>query len=112
MFSRSLLYVFFTLVLSQLAAAAPQSLIFLDSQPGDYIGGGMQATFTPADGTFSVTGSPSGITVSFFGSGFGLFWFLDFAPPTGLSITRSEYEGAQRYAFHGPTKPGLDVSGD
>ncbi len=101
-----------SLALAPLAQADPQTLIFLDSQPGDYIGQGMQATFTPADGSFTVSGSTSGITVSFFGSGFGLFWFLDFAPPTGQSIARSEYEGAQRYAFHAPPKPGLDVSGD
>jgi hypothetical protein len=25
---------------------------------------------------------------------------------------KAEYEGAQRYAFHSPTKPGIDVSGD
>jgi len=29
-----------------------------------------------------------------------------------MKFTKGEYEGAQRFAFHSPTRPGIDVSGD
>jgi Calx-beta domain len=35
-----------------------------------------------------------------------------FGPASGLTLTKSEYEGAQRFAFHAPPKPGMDVFGD
>jgi len=34
-----------------------QSLIYLNSQPGDWVGQGQQLTFTPADGAFTVQGT-------------------------------------------------------
>jgi len=91
--------------------AAKQTILVLNSQPGDYIGQGLQHTFRPADGTFTVTTTyNSGIQVSF--SGGGEFWSLDFGPPSTQKFVPNEYEGAQRFAFHSPTKPGMDVSGD
>ena len=47
------------------SASTPQTFLTLISQPGDYIGGGITQTLTPADGTFGITNSPSSLFVSF-----------------------------------------------
>ena len=36
------------------SAQAQTTALFFDSQPGDYIGQGIQRTYTPADGTFTI----------------------------------------------------------
>lgn len=96
-----------------ISTAMPQTTLILNSQPGDYIGQGLQHAFTPADGTFSVTTTfNSGIQVSFHNSNFSESWTLEFGPLSGLKFLPSEYEGAQRFAFHSPTRPGMDVFGD
>ncbi len=46
------------------SASAAQTLLYLNSQPGDYIGQGIQQTLTPADGTFSVQTSSNGEATS------------------------------------------------
>ena len=94
-------------------AGAANTLLMLNSQPGDYVGGGITQTFTPGDGTFTVnTTYNGGVQVSFQTPNFSSFWYLDFGPLTGQTLTTGEYEGAQRFAFHSPTRPGLDVFGD
>lgn len=94
-------------------AAAPHTFIALHSQPGDYIGGGTNQEFTPADGSFSATTTfNGGVTVAFSTSDFSHWWYLNFGPPTGQTLARGEYEGAQRFAFHSPSHPGIDVYGD
>src|SRR5712692_11395078 len=93
-------------------ATTAQTFLYLNSQPGDYIGQGIQQTFTPADGPFAVqTYSGGGLQVSFHTPDYSSWWYLDFGPPTGLKFVKAEYEGAQRFAFHSPTKPGMDVFG-
>jgi hypothetical protein len=93
-------------------ASTAQTFLSLNSQPGDYIGGGIQQTFTPADGTFAVQSSNSGVQISFHTANYSSWWYLDFGPPTGSKLVKSEYDDAQRYSFHSPTKPGIDVFGD
>jgi hypothetical protein len=95
------------------SASAAQTLLYLNSQPGDYIGQGIQQTLTPADGTFSVqTSSNGGLQVAFNTPNYSSWWYLNFGPPTRSKLTKSVYEGAQRFAFHSPTKPGIDVYGN
>lgn len=94
-------------------AQAAQTVLYLNSQPGDYIGQGIQQTLTPADGTFSVQASSNGgLQVAFYTANYSSWWYLNFGPPTGSKLTKSVYEGAQRSAFHSPTKPGIDVYGN
>jgi Calx-beta domain len=92
--------------------SAAQTFLSLDSQPGDYIGQGVNQSFTPSDGTFVVQKLSNGVQFSFHTADYSSNWNLFFGPASGLTLTRSEYEGAQRFAFHSPTKPGMDVSGD
>jgi hypothetical protein len=97
-----------------LAMAAPEAraatVLFLDSQPGDYVGAGLRQTFTTSDGAFTGTASPSGgISVSFQGPVH--FWNLTFAAPTGVPLPGA-YDEAHRAPFRSPTHAGLDVFGD
>ncbi len=89
-----------------------QTFLSLDSQPGDYIGQGMNQTFTPSDGTFVVQNYSNGVQVYFHTADYSTTWNLFFGPPTGRKLMKSVYEGVQRFAFHAPPKPGMDVSGD
>ncbi|HEY2941458.1 MAG TPA: FG-GAP-like repeat-containing protein [Vicinamibacteria bacterium] len=92
-------------------AWAQTTVLFLDSQPGDYVGAGLQQTFTPLDGTFSgSTLFGGGVQVSFQGPSH--FWYLHFAPLTGATLVAGAYPEAQRWPFQSPTHPALDVSGD
>jgi Calx-beta domain-containing protein len=94
-------------------AATPQTFIMLNSQPGDWVGQGMLQTFTPSDGTFTFTKIPTGgVQVSFYNPTPSHFWNLWFKPPSGQAFAKAEYEGAQRFSFGSPTKPGMDIFGD
>src|SRR5260370_11735342 len=102
-----------TLALASNATGSTATFITLNSQPGDYIGGGITQTFTPGDGTFTVnTVYNDGVDVSFQTANYSCFWSLEFGPQNGQTLTQEEYEGAQRFAFHSPTRPGIDVNGD
>ena len=49
-----------------IALAAPQTVLILNSQPGDWVGAGLQQTFTQADGQFTaLTIANGGIQVGF-----------------------------------------------
>ena len=94
------------------AAATPQTFLTLISQPGDYVGGGITQTLTPADGTFSIFNGPNSVSVSFLGTEPGVFWELQFGTPTTVKFGRGQFVHAQRTAFRSPTRPGVDVGGD
>ena len=95
------------------AAAAQSTLIHLNSQPGDYIGGGTEQTITPAQGAFSAgQGANNVVTVSFQAPNPSNWWTFRFAPLAGEVLTPGVYEGATRWPFQGPSHPGLDVSGN
>jgi len=88
---------------------AAQTVLAMSSQPGDYIGGGLQYLITPSDGTF--TPSNSANVVSFFVNN-GDEWSTYFAGPTTARLGRGDYENAQRYPFQPAGTPGLSVYGD
>jgi hypothetical protein len=89
--------------------APAQTLLYVNSQPGDPVGQGKQQTFTPADGTFTLRAFDTGLSVGFHPPDFSQSWNLNFGPATGVKFTNGEYEGAQRFAT--PTRPRLDVNG-
>lgn len=103
-----------TLALATNARGSAATFFTLNSQPGDYVGGGITQTFTPADGTFIVNATfNGGVRVFFHTANFSSFWSLSFGPPNGQTLTpEEEYEGAQRFTFRSPTRPGIDVNGD
>lgn len=82
----------------------------LESEPGDLIGGGIDRSFSPADGSFGATGGAGLVSVLF--NGGPERFSLDFKAPNGVDMTPGPYEGATRYPFQSPTTPGLDVWGN
>ena len=79
----------------------------LQSDAGDYIGGGQTSTITPAVAPISVTASGAHLTVSTSG------WTGDFQGMNSISTLQPGYYGdLSRYPFHNPTKGGLNWSGN
>lgn len=93
-------------------APLPSTMLEFRSEPGDYIGGGVTRRWTPADGSFTISGGGSKVDVSFIAPGYSVWWYLDFAAPIGKQLVPGPFEGATRYPFQSPMAPGLDVSGD
>lgn len=91
------------------AASFADTFIYFDSEPGDFIGQGAEQTLDETDGriTFSAI-SVNRVSVRFQGAN---FWTLEFAAPSGVMLAEGVYEGATRFPFQSPTKPGLSVSG-
>jgi len=93
-------------------SARAASLLFLDSQPGDFIGQGIPQRFTEVDGTFHASrNSSNGVSIGFSGGPLGT-WNADFVAPLGVELTEGTYEGAARFPFQAPTQPGLSIDGD
>ncbi|MCW5199987.1 hypothetical protein VU05_04695 [Desulfobulbus sp. F1] len=94
------------LVCSQANAA---TYLYFNSEAGDYIGQGLEQTWTEDNGTFSVSRNyDNGISVSYQGSD---WWSLDFTAPSNAQLMAGPYENAERFPFQSPTLPGLNVSG-
>src|SRR5258706_2588147 len=76
-------------------AAMAQTTLWMQSQPGDYIGQGQTNTYqTPADSFSIQRNQKSGITVAVAG------WTLELSAPGGNSaLAAGPYEAAARYAF-------------
>jgi hypothetical protein len=92
---------------------AQTTLLVLESEPGDYIGGGRNQTFTLADGNFNAMRNfDGGVSISFRSPDLTHWWFLDFAAAGEVPLTPGVYEGATRFPFQEPDEPGLDVSGE
>ena len=91
-------------------AAAQTTVLFFDSQVGDYIGGGREQTFTPADGNFSISRNPAnGVSLSIRDTALTLSWDLHFSAPAHAALTPGSYAIATRY----PLTPfvGLSITG-
>jgi hypothetical protein len=91
-------------------AHAQTTILFLDSQPGDYVGGGQQITITPATGAFSASRNFDNV-VSVFVNAVGGFWSLNFAAPGDAPLAIATYDNATRWPLQAPVSPGLDVTG-
>ncbi len=111
-------------------ARADFAHLVLDSQPGDFVGGGKHSdvTYTPdntvsgffqANITSSVAGQPSFVSFEFLlkDPGTGLpatpdeFTTLSFSTAQlGIPLAPGTYTNAERAAFADPGHPGLDVS--
>jgi HYR domain len=89
------------------------TFLYLNSQPGDFIGQGQEQLFTSADS--SISGSlPQGgnhFSASVFPAAGG-FWFVDLAAADGAPLTVGSYTDAERWPFQSPGHPGLSIVGD
>jgi len=105
------------------AALATSGSIYLNAEPGSYVGGGIggnEVLWTHGvEGIFSVSRNyDEGINV-FLDD--GNYWNFNFAAPTydpatntnnGNELEVGFYDNATRFPFNSPTRPGLSFSGN
>ena len=91
--------------------AANVTSLRLNSEPGDYVGGGQQLFFGAAGATFGLDLGFLGPVVALKVEAPGHRWFLQFAAPYAGQLTVGVYSGAARFPFHA-SQPGLSVSGN
>lgn len=110
---RSILWFTFFLLLATTAHAQVTSLS-LFSDPGDFVGGGQNAFFTPADGSFSTQVSANGnvISVNFVGQQPGVFWNLQFAACCGSPLTLLGFYFGETLSTRPSFDAGMLISGD
>jgi hypothetical protein len=108
---------------SAFAAYATTGSVYLNAEPGSWVGGGIGAsevTWTHGvEGLFSITTNfDQGASVRFDD---GRYWSFDFVAPTynpetntnnGNRLEVGFYNYATRFPFNSPTRPGLDFSGN
>jgi hypothetical protein len=112
-FGRSILAFLVMMIGAVTGAKAGVTSLTMVSDAGDYIGGGQFYFYTPNDGTFTGQSSSNQIvTFSFNTPTYSHWWNLDFAAPSGQSLSLGSYTGAARFPFQLATQPGLSVYGD
>ena len=98
-------------------SAVPSSGTFLyfNSDPGDYIGGGVEQLYTSADSTISAS-LPEGrdyFTASVIQGSYAHWWYVSIAAPPGEPLAVGwSYTGAVRAPFRPVGVPGVDIDGD
>lgn len=95
------------------AVASGFSAVTMFSEPGDYIGGGVERIYHPGNSEISLSGTRAGVTVGVSGGTRGDYFNLTFAAPSGDQLEEGGvYYGAQRSSFREAGRPGIDISGD
>jgi hypothetical protein len=90
------------------------TFLYFNSQPGDYIGGGVEQLYTAADTSFNASLQPGGgyFHASVIQGPYTHWWYVDIAAAPGEPLQIGSYTGAERASFRSPGHPGLDISGD
>jgi Calx-beta domain len=83
-----------------------KTLLYFNSQPGDFVGGGQQFTLTPVDGNITAGPLDEGVQVYFQGA---TWWDLRFRAPYGGALIPGVYPGARHEIFPSPADPRLSV---
>ena len=92
------------------AVPATGNYVYLESEPGDYIGAGMDYLYTNATAVISINSGNASLSVSIDGDE---RWNGDFKAMDVLSFLEAGYYGdLSRYPFHNPVKGGLSWSGE
>jgi HYR domain-containing protein len=93
---------------------ASGSFVYMNSQPGDYIGGGIEQLYTAAD--TAINGSLPRGGDYFSGSAiqgpYTHWWYFSIAAPPGEPLAEGSYTGAVRAPFRPAGTPGVDFVGD
>src|SRR5690242_20287553 len=79
------------------AQTTPQWTLFFESQAGDNMGQGQTRSYTPADGTLTITSSTSAVSARLVGPAFSTIWSLDVSAPSGSPLLPGMYTAARRY---------------
>ena len=101
-------------VLFASVADAQTTALYLDSQPGDFIGQGLEELFTAADLTFAApfNFNTSVVNISARTPNFSTFWDLTFEAPVGHPLQPGVYENAAPFRFDASPSPALRVTGN
>ena len=92
------------------AMPASGNAVYLESDPGDYIGGGQRRVFTSADSLFTLTASGASLRLRLTGD---QDWDGEFVGMNTLArLERGYYGDLSRFPFHNPVKGGLSWSGE
>jgi len=89
-------------------AAVARTVLFLNSQKGDYIGGGKRQALTTANGTFTLTWLQDTLIVQF--NSQNIWGDMSIEAPQGETLAVGLYEDAQRARLGSPKKPGFAFS--
>jgi hypothetical protein len=117
------IFLSYSLFNSSYAALATSGSVYLNAEPGSYVGGGIGAsevTWTHGvEGLFSISRNfDKSVSVNF---NDGNYWSFEFAAPTydpvantndGNNLAIGFYDHATRFPFNSPTRPGLNFSGN
>ncbi len=97
---------------TSLTTVAAVTSLNIQSQQGDYIGGGQNYSYGANDGTYTVTRNYSnGVSIRFVPNVNPIdSWQIDFAGPNNALLTPGTYDNAVRYPFQSGGEPGLSVS--
>jgi hypothetical protein len=85
------------------------NFIRLQSDAGDYIGGGRTFEYTQANAIIRVNPASNVVHISVQGDE---LWYGDFAVPAGVPLRTGTYTGATRFPFNAQESPGLAWSGE
>ena len=92
-----------------LISSSPRTVLYWDSQTGDYIGGGAKAVYSPANSHWTITSFSEGSRIEL-GIADGMdYWSLSLSGPEGQPLAVGYY-GAARESWFTPFN-GIDVSG-
>ncbi|HAJ59367.1 MAG TPA: hypothetical protein DCP31_08920 [Cyanobacteria bacterium UBA8543] len=95
-----------------------KTALYYFSQPGDYIGLGLEQTLTPEAVDFAISRNfDNGVSFSITNfdrskPGNSIWWYLNFAAPENAALIPGLYDRAIRYPFQPSNRPGLDFSGN
>ena len=89
------------------------SFLYLNSEPGDFVGQGVEQLYTSPESSFaaSLTGHGTFFSASITGPE-SHFWHVGVSAPSGEPLTVGSYEGAGPIGLVPPGTPGLGVDGD
>lgn len=100
-------------IFSQTAFAASYE-VRLYSDPGDFIGGGVNRTLTVENSSLYVVrrNDMGGIDIYIEPNGGTSLWLFSFAGMNDAPLSPDNYENAERYGFQSPVNPGLSATGE
>lgn len=90
------------------------TFLYLNSQPGDYVGGGAEYLYTSADSTINAQLPPGAeyFAAYVLQGSYVRVWNVAIAAPLGQSLAVSSYPGAVNFALRTSAAAGLAVSSD
>jgi hypothetical protein len=90
----------------------PSKSLEILSEPGDFVGQGLEYSFSGSDATFEAYQSFNNQARFRVFPRDGGFWVLQFGAPIGQSLVPGTYDGALRSNTFSPESPTLDIGGN